>query len=92
MSMKNAIILFVTVCILCVVFYYIEQNIRSTFSEQSRYYNTIDSLNEQVDSLNQEIFLKQITIGRYEVAFEMFKEENPKAAQEFELILSTKTE
>ena len=92
MSMKNAIILFVTVCILCVVFYYIEQNIRSTFSEQSRYYNTIDSLNEQVDSLNQEIFLKQITIGRYEVAFDMFKEQNPKAAQEFELILSTKTE
>ena len=45
-----------------------------------------------VDSLQSELFQTQSQTGRYEVALELFKESNKKAADEFELILSTQTE
>ena len=45
-----------------------------------------------VDSLQSELFQTQSQTGRYEVALELFKEINKKAADEFELILSTQTE
>lgn len=44
------------------------------------------------DSLQSEDFVKGTIIGRYEITLEMLKEENPKAADQFELIMSTKTE
>ena len=45
-----------------------------------------------VNSLQSELFQTQSQTGRYEVALELFKESNKKAANEFELILSTQTE
>ena len=45
-----------------------------------------------IDSLQSELFVAQTISGRYEVALELFKEKNKKAADEFELILSTQTE
>ena len=51
-----------------------------------------DSILALKDSLYYENFNNYTTVGRYEVALEMLKEQNPKAAQEFEMILSTKTE
>lgn len=42
--------------------------------------------------LHDSLFNLQTELGRYEVALEMFKEENPKGAEQFELIMSTKTE
>ena len=45
-----------------------------------------------VDSLRDENFNKSTEVGRYEVALELLKEKNKKAAKEFELILSTQTE
>ena len=47
---------------------------------------------QTIDSLQSELFVQQTIVGRYEVALEMFKEENPKGAEQFELIMSTKTE
>jgi hypothetical protein len=44
------------------------------------------------DSLQSELFQTQSQLGRYQVALELFKEKNKKAADEFELILSTQTE
>lgn len=43
------------------------------------------------DSLYQENFPCQIEKGRYEVALSMLKEDNPRAAEQFEFLLS-KTE
>ena len=48
-------------------------------------------INER-DSLRDELFNRSVEVGRYEVAFEIFKEKNKKAADEFELILTTQTE
>jgi hypothetical protein len=48
-------------------------------------------INER-DSLKSELFVTEVQLGRYEVAFEMFKEKNRTGAEEFELILTTQTE
>ena len=45
-----------------------------------------------VDSLQNELFIKQTEVGRYEMALEMLKEEDSIAASKFENILYTKTE
>jgi uncharacterized protein YlxW (UPF0749 family) len=49
-------------------------------------------LRKQVDSLQTELFIKQTQIGRYEIALEIFKEEDSVAADHFEYILSTQAE
>ena len=53
---------------------------------------TIDSLTNLTDSLQNELFVKGVEVGRYEVALELFKEKNKSGAEEFELILTTQTE
>lgn len=47
---------------------------------------------EVIDSLTSEIFIQETMIGRYEIAIELLKETNPKAAEEYERILTTQTE
>jgi hypothetical protein len=47
---------------------------------------------ELIDSLKNELFISQTINTRYEIALEMLKEENPKAAEAYELILTAKTE
>jgi hypothetical protein len=42
--------------------------------------------------LQSELFVQQTIVGRYEVALELFKEQDKKAADKFELILTTQTE
>ena len=46
----------------------------------------------QRDSLQSELFVTGVQLGRYEVAFELFKEKNKTGAEEFDLILTTQTE
>lgn len=45
-----------------------------------------------IDSLNSELFIQQTIVTRYEVALELLREKDKKAAEEFELILTTQTE
>lgn len=52
----------------------------------------IDSLQKLSDSLRDESFINFTEAGRYEVALEVYKEKNPKAVQEIELIKATQTE
>jgi hypothetical protein len=47
---------------------------------------------EVIDSLENEVFNLQIINGRYEIALELLKEKNKKAADEYEFILTTQTE
>ncbi len=92
MTIKNALILFVITCILCVAFYFVTDGIKTTTKDAIRYQTMIDSLNRDIDSLNHEVFHKQLIIGKYEMALELLKEQDPKAADNFELILNTQTE
>lgn len=52
----------------------------------------IDSLTNMADSLRSEIFVSEVQLGRYEVATELLREKDKKAAELFELILTTQTE
>lgn len=47
---------------------------------------------QTIDSLQSELFVQHTINMRYEMALEMLKEENPSAAEAYELILTTKTE
>lgn len=50
------------------------------------------NLQLQNDSLSNENLETKIEVGRYEAAFDMFKDENPKAAKQYQFILENKVE
>jgi hypothetical protein len=52
----------------------------------------IDSLENVIDSIRTESLPLEVQLGRYEVALELLKEEDKKAADKFERILTTQTE
>lgn len=97
MIIKNAIVLFITTCLLFLAFYFIKDAMiisnTEIITKDFQYYELqIDSLNNQVDSLNQEIFIKEANISNYEMTLELLKEQDQKAADKFQLILNTQTE
>jgi hypothetical protein len=84
-------------CLLFLAFYFIKDDMIKSNTEiitkDFKYYELqIDSLNNQVDSLNQELFIKQANISNYEMTLELLKEQDSKAADKFQLILNTQTE
>ena len=60
--------------------------------ENRRIGETSKSHQNQIDSLETEIFIQKNMVGRYEITLDMLKEEDSIAAQKFENILYTKTE
>ena len=54
--------------------------------------NKIDSLTNISDSLHDESFIHFVEASRYEMALEIYKDKNPKAVEEIELIKTTQTE
>lgn len=61
-------------------------------SEIEELYKQVDNLQQKSDSLYSELFPTQIELGRYEIAYEIFKERNPKAASQYGDIISNETE
>ena len=53
---------------------------------------TIDSLTHENDSIRDESFIHFVEASRYEMALEIYKDKNPKAVEEIELIKTTQTE
>lgn len=51
-----------------------------------------DSMQKVVDSLKWELFPAQIELGRYKAAYDSFSRSNPKAAAEYQIIITTTTE
>ena len=60
-----------------------------TVNEQK---TTIDSLTNISDSLRDESFIHFVEASRYEMALEIYKDKNPTAVEEIELIKTTQTE
>ena len=52
----------------------------------------LESNTVNVDSLQNELFIKQAEVGRYEMALDIFKEEDSVGADHLEQILTTQTE
>ena len=69
-----------------------EQNIEVVVGGDIQRAQTIDSLENVIDSIRAENMPLQIQLGRYDVALELLREEDKKAAEKFELILTTQTE
>ena len=69
-----------------------EQKIEVVVGGDIQKAQTIDSLQSVIDSISAENLPLQIQLGRYDVALELLKEEDKKAADKFELILTTQTE
>jgi hypothetical protein len=69
-----------------------EQKIEVVVGGDIQKANTIDSLENVIDSIRAENMPLQIQLGRYDVALELLREEDKKAAEKFELILTTQTE
>ena len=52
----------------------------------------IDSLQHKIDSLETEMWPLKVELGRYEVAYEIFMERNPKGAKQYGDIIANETE
>ena len=52
----------------------------------------IDSLQNRCDSLEAELWPASVELGRYQMAYEIFLERNPKAAKQYGTIISEETE
>jgi hypothetical protein len=61
-------------------------------NEAEMYQAKCDSLQHINDSLHSELLPAQIELGRYQVAYEIFAERNPKAASQYGDIISNETE
>lgn len=71
-------------------------NLKYKMNQKEKEFSVIkyqmDSLQNLSDSLSSELFPKEIELGRYEVAFQIFMERNPKAASQYADIISQETE
>ena len=63
-----------------------EQKIEVVVGGDIQKANLIDSLENVIDSIRAENMPLQIQLGRYDVALELLREEDKKAAEKFELI------
>ena len=52
----------------------------------------VDTLQFQKDSMYWELFPIEVELGRYQIAYEIFMERNPKAAKQYGTIISEETE
>ena len=84
--MKTAFVLSILTSLWLIVMW---NNSVITVKEQKQ---TIDSLTNISDSLRDESFIHFVESGRYEMALEIYREKNPKAVEEIELIKTTQTE
>ena len=78
-----------------VVCYFQQKELTKLRSEQIKVYNVphnIDSLINLNDSLHDELFMKHIENGRYELSLQHLYEVNPSAAKEFDDFMQQETE
>ena len=78
-----------------VVCYFQQKELTKLRSEQIKVYNVphnIDSLINLKDSLHDELFMKHIENGRYELSLQHLYEVNPSAAKEFDDFMAHETE
>lgn len=91
--LKSTVVLLVLFSLfLMSIWYKNEQNLQKQVLLNKELNSKVDSLQILSDSLNMELFPVQIELGRYQVAYEIFVERNPKAASQYGDIISEETE
>lgn len=88
------IIVIMGLCILWLVLLLINPNHKMEKSnhEIKLLKNKVDSLEMVADSLQSQILPTEFELGRHQVALEILRERNPKAASQFDDIISKETE
>jgi predicted PurR-regulated permease PerM len=91
MTIKNAITLLLVVIVLLGAMLFITHKIRETNNFLK---NTLNQYSQQntIDSLNNEIFILQTQVGKYEMALELLEEQDKASATKFKKVLSTQSE
>ena len=82
----------VSVLLIC---YFQQKELSKLRSEHVKVYpipHNVDSLINLKDSLHAENYPCQIELNRYQIAYEIFMERNPKAAKQYGTIISEETE
>lgn len=69
-----------------------KQSLQPLKNELAKTKKSLDSLKVVSDSLYYELFPIQVELGRYQIAYEIFMERNPKAASQYGDIISEETE
>ena len=69
-----------------------KQSLEPMKTELIKTKESLDSLQIVSDSLYNELFPVQVELGRFQVAYEIFMERNPKAASQYGDIISEETE
>lgn len=83
----------ILLCGLAIYIMYISSNNADKAQEEvERFKIELDSLQHINDSLSDELLPTEIELGRHEVAFRIFMERNPKAAEQYATIISEETE
>jgi len=90
MTIKNALVLFIIIAILCAAFYFIKDGIIKSNTQVIK--KNFTYYQQQMDSLISDIYSKELIIGKYEITLELLKEEDPEAAKKFQSIYNTQTE
>jgi len=67
-------------------------DLKEQVKELPRLKEEVNTLIHRADSLHNENYPCQIELNRYKIAYEIFLERNPKAAQEYGTIISEETE
>ena len=86
------VILSLALAIVTIKWYQEKQSLQPIKSELLQTKNSLDSLQIVSDSLNNELFPIQVELGRFQIAYEIFMERNPKAASQYGDIISEETE
>jgi hypothetical protein len=69
-----------------------KQSLQPLKNELAKTKKSLDSLQVVTYSLQDSIFPIQVELGRYQIAYEIFMERNPKAASQYGDIISEETE
>jgi hypothetical protein len=97
--MSDKILRFLVVVLTLFSIWVVLQNSSERYKINKRHESTVkglrDSINilkEQKDSLYYNLYPTEIELNRYKIALEIFLQENPKAAEQYSEIISTRTE
>ena len=89
--MKNYIKAILSLSSVGMLFYIIfnQKEQIKTLNEKPDLTHQVDSLIKIKDSLDNDLFIQNTNVTRYEIALDRLREVSPKSAEEFELFLST---
>jgi len=80
--MKIYKLIIVAICFFLIIYCFLAQ--KNKIKELGKNKYNADSLTMVIDSLNNELFIKELEVNRYEIGIEIFEEKYPESLIKFE--------